>query len=164
MASSGLRSRRVIRPLLSLLLSLLTPNVTVCLLGGRTLGVHYVLGRSKLKSLYAATSCSVDSWVMSSTMSVRLRSYRRRVSLFGYPVRWCRATIAQMCPNADITNKAGLICSRIYQVTRIQCELSGRRDSGTALAVVLDYTRSGYVFGHVVVAFGFRVVRQAASS
>jgi hypothetical protein len=56
-----------------------------------------------------------------------------------------------MHSNADTTNKAGLICSQIYQVTRIQCELSGRRDSGTALAVVLVYTRSGYVSGHVVV-------------
>ena len=39
---------------------------------------------------------------------------------------------ALMHPNADTTNKAGLICSQIYQVTRIQCELSGRRDSGAA--------------------------------
>lgn len=59
-----------------------------------------------------------------------------------------------MCPNDDITNKAGLICSLNTQVTRIQCEPFGRRDSGTVLAVVLVYTRSGYVFGHVVVVVG----------
>jgi hypothetical protein len=66
-----------------------------------------------------------------------------------FPVRFVSSNCAQMHPNADTTNKAGLIYSRISQVTRIQCELSGRRDSGTALAVVLVYTRSGYVSGHV---------------
>jgi hypothetical protein len=68
-----------------------------------------------------------------------------------------------MCPNADITNKAGLIYSLIYQVTRNQCELSGRRDSGTVLAIVLVYTRSGYVSGHVVVVVG-SAFHEAASS
>ena len=79
-------------------------------------------------------------------------------------VRIVSSNCAQMHPNTDTTNKAGLIYSRISQVTRIQCELSGRRDSGTALAVVFVYTRSGYVSGHVVVAVVSRGDCGAASS
>jgi hypothetical protein len=49
-------------------------------------------------------------------------------------------------------------------VTRNQCELSGRRDSGTALAVVLVYTRSSYVSGHVVVAVASVAVNQQVAN
>jgi hypothetical protein len=138
------------------------PNVTVCLFGGRTLGGH--LGLDHLRS------CR-----MRQPLGVRLAGRRVRCVALGFglslvlheswlSVRFVSSNCAQMHPNTDTTNKAGLIYSRISQVTRIQCELSGRRDSGTALAVVFVYTRSGYVSGHVVAAVASRGDCGAASS